>query len=285
MVKNYAPAKALARRLKGSGAVYNLNKLIFVPFRIQKNYLRKMGYLNRFPVDAFGAATPWFTYPALAFLSSLKCEEWQVFEYGSGYSTIYWRSRCKQTVSVEHNDEWRQKVLSMQPNADIMLATRGQDMIAPDAQPIVERFLAESFQLPDLENPDIDTHDLRSNLDYVAYATSLMSYPPGHFNVVVVDGVARSLCLYIAAHVISHDGVIILDNSDRWQYNEAQLYLVDKLGFKRIDFSGLGPINTFGWTTSMFFKTTKFFDSQRVARPVGAGDLAKYSLNGFTPLR
>jgi len=52
--------------------------------------------------------------------------------------------------------------------------------------------------------------------------------------------------LYLAAEYVSEDGMIILDNSDRWQYNDLQHYLIQAKKVKRIDFQGLGPLNTYG---------------------------------------
>ena len=58
--------------------------------------------------------------------------------------------------------------------------------------------------------------------------------------------------------------IIIFDNSD-W-FPQAIDNLM-KLNFIRVDFSGIGPINNYSWTTSMFFnqkKRTKFLNHNKI---------------------
>ena len=47
---------------------------------------------------------PWFTYPAIEALSNWDLSDKRVFEYGSGFSTLFWASRAKEVVSVEHSN-------------------------------------------------------------------------------------------------------------------------------------------------------------------------------------
>jgi len=57
-------------------------------------------------IDKNGNPIPWFTYPAIEYLNNLDLSDLKVFEYGSGFSTLYWSKRCKYVVSVEHDEEW-----------------------------------------------------------------------------------------------------------------------------------------------------------------------------------
>jgi len=111
------------------------------------------------------------------------------------------------------------------------------------------------------------------NTEFANYATHLLEFPKGYFDVVVVDGMARSLCLFLAADYVAADGIIILDNSERWQYNSLQEYLIKKKNFFRIDFTGLGPLRPISWTTSVFFKDPAFLRNAECGRPRGTGDL------------
>ncbi len=56
--------------------------------------------------DYNGLIFPWFTHPFLDILKTWNMCSWDVFEWGSGYSTIWFASRCKKIVSIEHNPEW-----------------------------------------------------------------------------------------------------------------------------------------------------------------------------------
>lgn len=49
---------------------------------------------------------PWYTLPTLQWLKSIDISYWKVFEYGAGYSTIWWRLHAKEIVSVDDSKEW-----------------------------------------------------------------------------------------------------------------------------------------------------------------------------------
>lgn len=49
---------------------------------------------------------PWYTLPCLEWLTKQDVSEWNVFEYGSGYSTIWWRASCNSVSSIEMSRMW-----------------------------------------------------------------------------------------------------------------------------------------------------------------------------------
>ncbi len=49
---------------------------------------------------------PWYTLPALQWLKQQDVSKWNVFEYGAGYSTIWWRANCSMITSVENQESW-----------------------------------------------------------------------------------------------------------------------------------------------------------------------------------
>src|SRR5215813_10406387 len=49
---------------------------------------------------------PWFSYAAIDFLETFVGPEMNVFEYGSGGSTVFFARRARQVVSVEDNPKW-----------------------------------------------------------------------------------------------------------------------------------------------------------------------------------
>lgn len=53
---------------------------------------------------------PWFTKPFLDLFTTWDMQEWSVFEWGTGYSTLWLANRCKQVVSVDNNTQWIQSV-------------------------------------------------------------------------------------------------------------------------------------------------------------------------------
>ena len=70
------------------------------------------------------------------------------------------------------------------------------------------------------------------------------------FDVVVIDGGWRRECAEVIQSTLAEDGVIILDNSDWWPTTSETLR---EMGFLQVDFAGMGPVNPYCWTTSMFF--------------------------------
>lgn len=58
------------------------------------------------PVNSKGEEIPWYTYPAIEFLSQLDFSDKSVFEYGLGNSSIFWAKRAKNVISIEDNKKW-----------------------------------------------------------------------------------------------------------------------------------------------------------------------------------
>jgi hypothetical protein len=62
--------------------------------------------------DCRGAAIPWYTYPAIEYLSHLDLGQFDVFEYGSGNSTLWWSTRARSVVAIESDPAWYERVTS-----------------------------------------------------------------------------------------------------------------------------------------------------------------------------
>lgn len=55
---------------------------------------------------------PWYVSSFLEVLRKCDTKNWNVFEYGSGDSTEWWRKRAKNVVSVDSNFQWAEKTKS-----------------------------------------------------------------------------------------------------------------------------------------------------------------------------
>jgi hypothetical protein len=73
------------------------------------------------------------------------------------------------------------------------------------------------------------------------------------YNIVVVDGRKRVKCASYAVDFLTPDGVLILDNSEREWYQPAK-DLMEARGFKRLDFKGMGPIISYEFCSSVFYR-------------------------------
>ena len=79
-----------------------------------RNVLKHQGLYHTIrsgrPVRPDGSPIPWFTFPAIEFLDQFDFSEADVFEYGSGNSTLYWQDRVGSLVSIEDDAEWFEEV-------------------------------------------------------------------------------------------------------------------------------------------------------------------------------
>lgn len=74
-------------------------------------------------VNADGGPIPWITYPAIRFLEQRVQKPFKVFEFGSGFSTLWWAKRVSSVTSVEHDKAWLDRVaLGLPANASISFA-------------------------------------------------------------------------------------------------------------------------------------------------------------------
>jgi len=164
-------------------------------------------------IDKKGEPVPWFTYPAIEYLSHLDLSDFLVYEYGSGNSTLFWFKRVKEVVSVEHDKGWYEQILKK-----------------IDGIHKVKYFLFENAE------------------DYI---NSLTQHKQS-FDIYVIDGRWRGECAKtVLKHINQYGGkMVIFDNSD-W-YPNAIRYLRQNLGWIQVDFHGFAPINNYTLTTTIF---------------------------------
>jgi hypothetical protein len=231
-------------------------------------YLQPNGWFNDYPCTDEGV-TPWMTFPAINFLKDIISSDMKVFEYGSGYSTIFFNAHAGETVTVEHDIQWVERVKQFVPTATIHVIDQNAK-VHDDAVPLVDEFI-KSFEQIRSEDRDHDVRHGLINNEFAGYASAIYNYPKDYFDIIVLDGMARALSGVLAVERAKDDALIILDNSDRWHYNPLQKYLIDK-GYKRIDFWGPGWNNYNAWCTSFFFKNLSF-KNNRLQRPEQEGPI------------
>ncbi|MRG46928.1 SAM-dependent methyltransferase [Chitinophaga sp. SYP-B3965] len=84
------------------------------------------------------------------------------------------------------------------------------------------------------------------------------------FDIIIIDGKYRVECAREAIKYLNEGGMIILDNAD-WFKNTAKYLRGENL--IEIDFHGLGPINAYTWTTSIFLDRNFNFKPLREEQP------------------
>mgnify|MGYP001817406413 CR=1 FL=1 len=154
--------------------------------------------------DMIALDLPWWSMQAVeevdAFLRANPGA--RVFEYGSGASTVWLAKRAGSVVSVEHDEQWAGTVrdrLASLPNVELRV-------VPPDDVKGDERYASAKSGW--------------ENRTFQAYAHAIED-EEGKFDLIVVDGRARSACLQVARGAVMKEGMILFDNSDRRRYREA----------------------------------------------------------------
>lgn len=163
-------------------------------------------------VDRNNNPVPWFTYPAIAYLDSLNLSDKDVFEYGSGNSTVYFAKKARSITSVESDESWFQEVkqkLAQQKreNAQLIFCCGKQDYVGQ---------LEKSGR---------------------------------KYDIIVIDGLYREECSKIAQKYLKPEGIIILDDDD--SYTEAAKIL-GRTNLLKIPFGGFCPIIHFETVTAFY---------------------------------
>jgi hypothetical protein len=189
-----------------------------------KGYLTSIGWFRAFDtkqaVDGKGEALPWVTYSFIDFITSRLNKSQTVFEYGSGSSTLFYAQRVGKVVSVEHDESWYHKIAGTKPQNAEMIFTK-----------------------------------LERGGEYSKKARLLGT----KFDIIIVDGRDRVNCCIESIQALSPSGVIVLDDSERPEYEQARSFLKENQ-FKELSFSGISPGLFYLKATSVFYRTENCLD-------------------------
>lgn len=165
-------------------------------------------------LEALRGAKPWFVMAAITQLEDeLIQPNWRAFEWGCGGSTLWLSQWCDSVVSLEHDREWHKQV--------------SNDLVTYN-----------------ISNVELICADLGG-----PYETYIDHYEV--FDLIFIDGRNRVACLGHAVRHLSPGGVLVLDNSEREQY---QVAIIEHLAsWERWDHLSQGG-GYAGWTTSIWQK-------------------------------
>lgn len=208
--------------MKGS----NLTKIsrVFANLATHPQYIPS--YLSSGPLSAkspLDRGLPWFSLSAIHFLDSFVSKSMNVFEYGSGGSTVYFANRAGSIVSTEDNKDWLERVqteLAASGIANVTLQYRSFDF-----------HRAENFERSDY----------------------LYSIPDRAFDIIIVDGTEESIpvrptCFHHAESRVAPGGIIVVDDS--WRYPELRS-LNHAKSFR--EFRSIGPCRPGVTSTDVYF--------------------------------
>lgn len=194
------------------------NVIKFLLSTYYSGYLKDVGWFNSYekkePLDASYKPVAWVTYPFMHFIQPRLSRVTNIFEYGSGNSTLYYSNFVESVVGVEHDKGWFEEIKSLMP-----------------------------------KNVNLFYCDLDTGGEYCKFSSSLGN----KFDVIIVDGRDRVNCIKESWVNLSDGGVMVLDDSERDKYQEGIGFLTDN-GFRRIDFWGFSPGLFYRKCTTIFYK-------------------------------
>ncbi len=165
----------------------------------ENSFLQTTGWLKSLveskPLDAEGNQIPWMNYSIVNILKERLQKDFHLFEFGSGFSTLFYAELVQRVVSVEHDKEWYDlQKNSLPENAEIIF-----------------------------KNKDVDGEYCRTILN-----------TGQKWDVIVVDGRDRVNCIKQSIETLTECGVILLDDSSRERYREGISFAQSK-GFRALN--------------------------------------------------
>lgn len=195
-------------------------KLIFKP----NSYLNRTGFIRSHqliePVNADLKAIPWMNYAFVELLDERLNKDLRMFEYGAGFSSLYFAERVKEVVSIEYDKAWEEKL------RDLLKHCTNHKLIVESVGDA-----------------------------YINAAKSENSL----FDLILVDGRERVACFESGIAALTKQGVIILDDSDREEYQSA-FEIAKRQGFRHLRISGLKPFSFLREESTIFYRDLNCFN-------------------------
>lgn len=166
---------------------------------------------------------PWVPYLVTQFLDNYLTLGMDVFEWGSGGSTLYFADKGCNVVSVEHDKVWYDRIGPVLTDAGVHYL-----YIPPDSGAVT---------VPHDKSDPMIYYSGSMSVCFRKYASAIDEY--GLFDLVFVDGRARPSCLLHGCKHVKPGGFLLLDNSDRDYYLQKTLQCFK--GWESIVFCGHGP--------------------------------------------
>lgn len=99
-----------------------------------EHYLTKSGwiksFISRVAEDIDGNPLPWYSYSSIAFLEPRLKTDMIIFEFGAGYSTLFYGQRVAEVIAVEDKPTWCERIKDyLIPNVKLMLYPKQNDFV------------------------------------------------------------------------------------------------------------------------------------------------------------
>ena len=163
---------------------------------------------------------PWIRRDIILLLNRLVQPNFSVLEWSSGSSTVWMLPRVNRLISVESNVQWANSVV--EKVKQMGLGHKIQFHIIPPTKNPIRSQIEQQLHENGDENGEIDNSryewakSLHDGFYYQQYVTvELPQELHGKFDLIIVDGRARSACLRRAVSLLKPEGgLLLLDNSE-----------------------------------------------------------------------
>jgi hypothetical protein len=213
--------RAIQSRFPVAALRYRAYKMLI---RNPNSYLHLSGWMQsqkeRKPIDQNGNPIPWMNFPVVRILEERLTKDLNLFEFGSGYSTLFYAKKVKAVSSVEYDEKWL-NIIKLQVPDNVNIIFKREDVDGDYCRAIGE------------------TGD--------------------QYDVVIVDGRDRVNCIKQSISALSLKGVILLDDSQRERYKEG-IGFAKSHGFKALNLEGLKATGTEVDRTTIFYREGNCFD-------------------------
>jgi hypothetical protein len=206
-------------------------------------YSRWKGTLQPFR-SAITDRCPWLSFPAIDFLEGHLPARAKVFEYGGGGSTLFFLAKGARVITVEHDQDWFKRLQTAIPS-DSLARWEGH-LIKPER--------AENTMKLDKSRPEdyySGNKDFR-RATFRDYCRFITAFGDEYFDLVLIDGRARSSCLYHAGSKVKPGGWLVLDNAERPHYLENNLHIGEPMFRLVLDKLAAVPYDPFFSKTSIW---------------------------------
>ena len=197
---------------------------------------RKQDYL-------FYTPSPWLVFDAIDYIQFRMFKGINVFEYGSGGSTLFWLSYGANVISIEHDSQWYNSMIE-----------RLQSYKLIDYYLINPEKIENEEKHEDPSDPENYTSksDIYNSFSFYNYVSQIDTFPDQYFDIILIDGRSRPSCIKHSVLKIKIGGMVILDNADRDYY----LLKTEKFlsNFSKIEFYGVGPSIGGTWKTNIYIR-------------------------------
>ena len=148
---------------------------------------------------------PWYNKPLIQFLENFLNKEMDIFEYGAGYSTLYYSAKVRFVCASETKKEW--------------------------------------FDFVNL-NKRFNNIEIKLCTDLKNFYQSIENFKLNKFDIIIVDSRDRALCAKHSLNNLKENGILILDNSERENLKTIKMEMIQK-GFQETIFYGEREDKTF----------------------------------------